>query len=149
MANKTSVILIVDDEEIDSTVMRRALELSGGFSVLEARTYEAAVELFAQRKDEIDLAIIDVSLPGRSGIDLGRSLVRQRPEVKLLFVSGWVGAELLRTHRIAESDPHFLSKPFRPADMVARVRSILGDADGDEWLDGEKANGDSERTENN
>jgi two-component system, cell cycle sensor histidine kinase and response regulator CckA len=135
MAKDCPLILIVDDEEIDSVVMRRALEHSGGFTVVEARSYEAAVELFAKKKDEIDLAVIDVSLPGRSGIDLGRSFLRQRLDLKLLFVSGWVGAELLRTHQMAESDQHFLAKPFRPAELVARVRSLLEGTAGNEWLD--------------
>jgi two-component system cell cycle sensor histidine kinase/response regulator CckA len=135
MAKECALILIVDDEEIDSVVMRRALERSGGFSVLEARSYEAAVDLFAQKKADIDLAVIDVSLPGRSGIDLGRSFLRERSDLKLLFVSGWVGAELLRTHQMAESDQHFLAKPFRPADLVARVRSLLEGTAGNEWLD--------------
>jgi two-component system cell cycle sensor histidine kinase/response regulator CckA len=146
--NKNSVILIVDDEEVDTTVMRRALERTGGFTVLEARSYDAAVQTFDEKQDEIDLVVVDVSLPGRNGVDLARSFKRQRADLKVLLVSGWVGAEVLRTHGIPESERHFLAKPFRPADLVARVQSILGDSADGEWLGEDAGDGDGERTNN-
>lgn len=142
MAKDCPVILIVDDEEVDRAVMRRTLERAG-LAVLEAASYEAASELFGEQSSEIDVAIIDVSLPGRNGVDLGRSFLRTRRDLKFLFTSGWVGAELLRTHRIEDSEKHFLPKPFRPADLVARVRSILEDPGGAEWL-AESNEGDAE-----
>lgn len=144
MAKDSAVILIVDDEEVDRAVMRRTLERAG-VVVLEAATYEGAAELFSIRSGEIDLAIIDVSLPGGNGIDLGRAFLRQRRDVKFLFTSGWVGGELLRMHRIEDSERHFLPKPFRPADLVARVRSILEEPGGADWL-AESNGSDSENT---
>jgi DNA-binding response OmpR family regulator len=137
MPNRNTIVLIVDDEEIDSTLMRRSLERSGGFTVLEAKSYDAGFRVFAERGGEVDLLIVDVSLPGQNGLDLARSLLRKRPGLKVLFVSGWVGAELLRSHGIVESDRHFLGKPFRPAELLERVRSVLGDASGVEWLGGD------------
>jgi two-component system, cell cycle sensor histidine kinase and response regulator CckA len=134
MPNRNTIVLIVDDEEIDSTLMRRSLERAGGFTVLEAKSYDAGFRVFAERGGEVDLLIVDVSLPGQNGLDLARSLLRKRPALKVLFVSGWVGAELLRSHGIVESDRHFLGKPFRPAELLERVRSVLGDASGVEWL---------------
>jgi two-component system, cell cycle sensor histidine kinase and response regulator CckA len=139
MPNSNTVVLVVDDEEIDSVLMRRSLERAGGFSVLEARSYDAATQLFTERGGEIDLLIVDVSLPGQNGVDLARSLLRKRPDLKVLFVSGWVGAELLRSHGIVESDRHFLGKPFRPSELLDRVRSVLGESGGVEWLSGDGA----------
>jgi two-component system cell cycle sensor histidine kinase/response regulator CckA len=139
MPNRNTIVLIVDDEEIDSTLMRRSLERAGGFTVLEAKSYDAGFRVFAERGGEVDLLIVDVSLPGQNGLDLARSLLRKRPALKVLFVSGWVGAELLRSHGIVESDRHFLGKPFRPAELLERVRSVLGDASGVEWLGGDDA----------
>jgi DNA-binding response OmpR family regulator len=139
MPNRHIVVLVVDDEEIDSVLMRRSLERAGGFRVLEARNYDSAVRLFAEQGGGIDLLIVDVSLPGRNGVDLARWLLRQRAELKVLFVSGWVGAELLRSHGIVESDRHFLGKPFRPAELLERVRSVLGEPGGVEWLAGDDA----------
>ena len=139
MPNRNIVVLVVDDEEIDSVLMRRSLERAGGFTVLEARSYDAAIRTFAEQGGKIDLLIVDVSLPGQNGMDLARSLLRQRAELKVLFISGWVGAELLRSHGIVESDRHFLGKPFRPADLLQRVRSVLGESGGVEWLGADDA----------
>ena len=139
MSNRNTLVLVVDDEEIDSVLIRRSLERAGGFTVLEARSYDAAVRTFAEHGERIDLLIVDVSLPGQNGVDLARLLLRRRADLKVLFMSGWVGAELLRSHGIAESDRHFLGKPFRPADLLERVRSVLGDAGGVEWLSADDA----------
>jgi two-component system cell cycle sensor histidine kinase/response regulator CckA len=139
MPKRNTLVLVVDDEEIDSVLIRRSLERAGGFTVLEARSYDAAVSIFAEHAATIDLLIVDVSLPGQNGVDLARSFLRRRADLKVLFMSGWVGAELLRSHGIVESDRHFLAKPFRPAELLERVQSVLGDTGGVEWLSGDDA----------
>jgi DNA-binding response OmpR family regulator len=139
MPNRNTLVLVVDDEEIDSVLIRRSLERAGNFTVLEARSYDSALRMFTEHGEGIHLLIVDVSLPGQNGVDLARSLLRRRPDLKVLFMSGWVGAELLRSHGIVESDRHFLAKPFRPADLLERVRSVLGDSGGVEWLAGDDA----------
>jgi DNA-binding response OmpR family regulator len=136
MSNRNTFVLVVDDEEIDSVLIRRSLERAGNFTVLEARSYDAAVRMFTEHGERIDLLIVDVSLPGQNGVDLARSLLRRKADLKVLFMSGWVGAELLRSHGIVESDRHFLGKPFRPSDLLQRVQSVLGDSGGVEWLSG-------------
>jgi two-component system, cell cycle sensor histidine kinase and response regulator CckA len=134
MSEERVVVLVVDDEEIDLSLVRRCLESAGGFSVLTETTAEGAKRAFVERGAEIDLLVVDVSLPGGSGVDLAKSFLRERPGLKALFMSGWVGAELLRQHGIEESDRHFLSKPFRPADLIERARSVVGGPPGIEWL---------------
>jgi DNA-binding response OmpR family regulator len=136
MSNKTVVALVVDDEETDSALVRNSLEHTGGFQVLEAKTYDAAVRAFAERRDEIDVLIVDVALPGRDGIELARTCLRQRPELRVLFMSGKAGAELLRAYRTAEADRHYLPKPLDPAEVIVRVQSIIGEAEGVDWLAG-------------
>lgn len=125
---------MVDDEEIDLNLVRRCLERTGDFTVLSETTVEGARRTFAERGGEIDLLVLDVSLPGTSGVELAKLFVSERPGLKALFMSGWAGAELLRRHGIPQSNGHFLAKPFRPADLLARVRAVLANAPGIEWL---------------
>jgi DNA-binding response OmpR family regulator len=136
MSKKTIVALVVDDEEADSALVRNSLEQAGGFNVLEAKTYDAALGAFTARREEIDVLIVDVALPGRDGIELARTCLRQRPGLRVLFMSGRTGAELLRAHRDAEADRHYLPKPLDPAEVAARVRSIIAEAEGVDWLAG-------------
>jgi DNA-binding NarL/FixJ family response regulator len=132
-----TVVLVVDDEEIDTSMMRRALKLAGGFVVLEEATAEGALRTFREKREEIDLLITDVSLPGMNGIELAKTMLRERPALKVLFTSGWVGAELLRLFRVVEADRHFLAKPFGPAELLERVRSVLADDAPLEWIGGD------------
>lgn len=125
MSKSSVLVLIVDDEQVDSTVMRRALEVAGGFRVLEESTIDGALRRFVENLDEIGLVICDVSLPGGNGVDLVRSMLRERANLKFLFTSGWVGAESLRAFGIFDTDRRFLGKPFRPAQLIERVRAIL------------------------
>src|SRR5712671_1033248 len=89
-------VLVVDDEEIDSALIRRILE-AAGFIVYAASSFEDALRIFEETEAELDLLLADVSLPTRSGIELARVLRRKKPTLKVLFTSGWVGAELVRT----------------------------------------------------
>jgi DNA-binding response OmpR family regulator len=147
MRKDNRVALVVDDEEIDSTLVRRTLERLGNLLVLEARTFDEGLRTFNERSAEIDILVVDVSLPGKNGVDLAKALLRQRRDLKVLFMSGWVGAELIRAH-IPESDRHFLSKPFRPADLVARVKAILEESEGPRWLRDDAGAASSESTGN-
>lgn len=122
MAAKT--VLVVDDEEIDRVVIRRILE-RGNYTVLEADTYHAALSVFEKNRDSIVLLLTDISLPGGNGCDLWVSMRKRKSELQVLFVSGHVGAEVLRFYGVEPSTPHFLGKPFKPADLLAKVTQVL------------------------
>jgi CheY-like chemotaxis protein len=123
MGHSTATVLVVDDELIDSTVMRRALEMVGHV-VFEADSYDTALQAFDAHED-VELVVADVSLPSKDGIELARALLRKKPTLKFLFTSGWIGSEIMRSSGIPELDRYFLAKPFRPDDLIAAVRRIL------------------------
>jgi DNA-binding response OmpR family regulator len=146
-------ILLVDDEETDRTVVRRILE-SKGYAVLEADTYQRAWTVFEKNRGSIALLLTDISLPGGNGCELWVGMRKRNPDLKVLFVSGHVGSEVLRFHGLEPSDLHFLGKPFKAGDLLARVTQVLGSPEYPKlheayWktkLDGEAAgngNGDS------
>jgi CheY-like chemotaxis protein len=127
MKNQSAKILIVDDEAVDLAVMRRALE-SVGHTVVQATDYNEAVRLF-DVVDGIDLVITDLSLPFKNGIELAHALVRRRPTLKVLFTSGWVGAEIMRSSGLTNAERFFLRKPFHIRDFISMVDRTLQSSD--------------------
>jgi DNA-binding response OmpR family regulator len=120
----SETILLVDDEEPYRTAIRRILE-SKGYTVLEADTYQRALRVFAENSDSITLLLTDISLPGGNGCELWVSMRTRKPDLNVLFISGHVGAEVCRFHGLEPSHLHFLGKPFKVLDLLARVKQIL------------------------
>jgi DNA-binding response OmpR family regulator len=117
-------ILLVDDEEIDRSLIRRILQAEN-YSVLEADTYPNALKVFEQHPDAVALLIADISLPGGNGCDLAIALRNLKANLRVLFVSGHVGAEVCRFYGLDVSDQHFLRKPFTAADVRSRIRQLF------------------------
>ena len=128
-------ILIVDDEALDIDLMRRALADFAGFTVMEADAADRAVQVFHEHSGQIDLLLADVSLPGRNGIELAKELLREKPDLKVLFISGHVGAEVIRFYGLPATDRHFLQKPFKAGDLTAKVKQILDSGERLPWLE--------------
>ena len=119
-------ILLVDDEVKQRKKMRRTLE-AVGYKVMESRDYAEASAIYQRFSDRIDLLLVDVCLPGNYGCELARRALTGRPELRVLLMSGSTGAEVCRFYGISATDVHFLAKPFREADLLARVAYLLED----------------------
>jgi two-component system, cell cycle sensor histidine kinase and response regulator CckA len=120
----TAAILVVDDEPMIRALARRALELYG-YEVFEAEDGEAALEVMRSDAGErVNLAVLDVVMPGMDGRELEELLRRQQPRIGVLYISGHTGDELARRLLLDASVP-FLQKPFPPDELVERVQEIL------------------------
>jgi CheY-like chemotaxis protein len=118
-----ATILIADDEDIVRQVAHAALEMAG-FSVLQARDGEEAIEVFRNNADLVSLVILDMSMPRMGGEETFRALQRARPRVPVLLSSGF--NEQDSTSRIAgRGFAGFIQKPYRPAELVTKVRQLL------------------------
>ena len=115
-------ILLVEDEDsvrlVITTVLRRQ-----GYHVLEAATPREATELFEQHAGQVDLLLADIVMPDMNGPALAQRLVATRPELRVLFISGY-GAP---TSPFDTVNPHvsFLGKPFHVSGLTAKVREVL------------------------
>ena len=127
MRSGTQTILIVDDEAEDLATMSAALRALG-FRVFESSNYDDAMGTFDLHRGEIDLLLSDISLPGNNGCELARALLKVKPDLKVLFVSGYAGAEVVRFYGLSIADAHFLRKPFTATALVARARDVLSAA---------------------
>lgn len=124
MAFPIRTILVIDDEAQERRRMRHALQ-SASYRIIESRDFAEAMALFQRYQTEIDLILVDVSLPGRNGCELAAAAVALKPSVKVLFMSGPAGAQVCRFYGISGTDVHFLKKPFSSPELLKRVTRVL------------------------
>ena len=97
-----------------------------GCEVLEAADYLSAEAIHSCHSGAIDLLVIDVSLPGGNGCELARLLMARDPKLRVLFISGHVGSEILRFYGVSAADDiRFLEKPFQSGELLTRIRCVL------------------------
>jgi PAS domain S-box-containing protein len=125
----SEVVLLVDDEEAVRSLARRILKAKG-YKVLEAGSGEDALERSRKHSGRIDLLLTDVVMPGRSGPEIAQVLSRERPDLKVLYVSGYTDDDTF-TRGLLETGVSFLQKPFGLEILARRVRDILDETEKD------------------
>lgn len=116
-----ATILLVDDE-LNVRNLMSAVLARRGHSILAADGGADGLRWFAEHRTAIDLILADVSMPDMSGPDMVRLMRLQRPQLKVLYVSGH--ARLLS--QSAHDDSYgLLAKPFTASTLVTRVESCL------------------------
>ncbi|HEY3204789.1 MAG TPA: PAS domain S-box protein [Thermoanaerobaculia bacterium] len=119
----SETILLVEDEDAVRELTRRCLQ-SAGYTVLEAASAEAALDVCARHPERIDLLLTDVIMPGVSGPELSRRLLENRPAIRVLYVSGYTDTAIA-SQGILEAGAFFLQKPFSPDSLARKVRDVL------------------------
>jgi two-component system, cell cycle sensor histidine kinase and response regulator CckA len=116
-------VLLVEDEDAVRSFAARALG-QRGYNVLQATTGTEALEVFAEYQGEIDLVVSDVVMPEMDGPTLCGHLRRQRPDLKVIFISGYA-EDAFRQHLAENEDFMFLQKPFDLKELAAAVKAAL------------------------
>ncbi len=119
----SGTILLAEDEAALLSVATRILQ-NLGYTVMGAPSAEAALDLAGRHPGQIDLLLTDVIMPGESGPVLASRLTRQRPGLKVLFMSGYAGDEL-GVHGVLDASVELLQKPFTAQELASRVRDAL------------------------
>jgi two-component system cell cycle sensor histidine kinase/response regulator CckA len=119
-------ILLVEDEEAVRSFAARALKLRG-YNVIEAAGGEEALEVVKSSTGTIHLLITDVVMPNMDGPTLVRAVKRLRPDMAIIFMSGYAEEAFRRNDEKAE-DLHFLPKPFGLKQLAAKVKDVLSEA---------------------
>jgi NO-binding membrane sensor protein with MHYT domain/nitrogen-specific signal transduction histidine kinase/CheY-like chemotaxis protein len=120
----TETVLIVEDEEAVRLLAVRAL-LGRGYRPLVARNGEEALKASEQHPGPIHLLLTDVVLPRTSGPKLAASLVAARPELRVLYMSGFTENAIVH-HGVLDSGTGFIQKPFTPQTLTLKVQEVLG-----------------------
>jgi DNA-binding response OmpR family regulator len=118
----------VEDEEIVRTLAARVLKASG-YRVLVAANPAEAGRASAEHAGPIDLLLTDVIMPGTTGPRLAAELVAARPEMRVLYMSGFTENAIVH-HGVLAPETQFIHKPFTPAALATKVRGVLATAPG-------------------
>lgn len=115
-------VLLVDDEDLIRDLGRRVLERAG-YSVLLAADGVQALEIYRARPGAIQLVVLDLTMPRLGGEETLRELRQLDPAARVILSSGYAADEARNRFNGAAG---FLQKPYRPSDLLASVRSVLG-----------------------
>jgi CheY-like chemotaxis protein len=119
-------VLLVEDEDAVRAFAREVL-VRHGYAVLEARHGVDALRAAERHTDDIHLLLTDVVMPLMSGRELSERLASPRPNMKILFMSGYTDHALI--DRELPAGAPLIQKPFTPAALAQRVRNILDEQD--------------------
>jgi len=122
-ADGSETILLAEDEEPVRDLARRILE-ARGYVVLSARDGMEALAIEANHAGDIHLLLTDVLMPNLGGPDVAQRLVRRRPAMKVLYMSGF-GHQIAVTSRLVGPKTAFLQKPFAPYALALAARDLL------------------------
>jgi two-component system, cell cycle sensor histidine kinase and response regulator CckA len=116
-------VLLVEDEDAVRSFAARALG-QRGYQVLEASTGTEALDVFESHQGDVDLVVSDVVMPEMDGPTLMEKLRRDRPDLKIIFISGYA-EDSFRKHLAENEDFMFLQKPFDLKELAAAVKAAL------------------------
>jgi PAS domain S-box-containing protein len=116
-------ILLVEDDEMVRTMTTEMLEALG-YTVTATGNPHEAMSICQNSDTPVDLVITDVVMPGMSGTDLRDKMLAVRPELKVLFMSGYTSNVIV--HRgVLEENVHFIEKPFSMIDFARKVNETI------------------------
>ncbi len=119
----SATVLLVEDEDDVRALTRRLLQRAG-YCVLEARNGAEALATWAKVKADIDLVVTDVVMPGMNGGEVARRMLADRPDLKLLFLSGYTDSAVVQ-HNLLEDGAAFLQKPYTPRALARKLHELL------------------------
>jgi NO-binding membrane sensor protein with MHYT domain/nitrogen-specific signal transduction histidine kinase/CheY-like chemotaxis protein len=120
----TETVLVVEDEEAVRQLAARTLFVRG-YTPLVAHSGEEALRLSEQHLGPIHLLLTDVVLPRMSGSRLAETLLTTRPDLRVLYMSGFTESAIVH-HGVLQPGTDFIQKPFTPHALAIKLREVLG-----------------------
>lgn len=120
--NGTSILLIEDNQELREGTTEVLKEL--GYDVVAAADGIQGLKVFDEHHTNLDLVITDVVMPNLSGREVANTLRKRRPDIPIIFVSGYTDDVVLR-HGVEAESEYFVSKPFSAASLAKKVDDVL------------------------
>ncbi|HEU5075810.1 MAG TPA: PAS domain S-box protein [Polyangiaceae bacterium] len=116
-------VLLVEDEDLVRNFAYRVLA-GAGYRVIEADNPQHALEIARAFEGKLEALVTDVVMPKMSGRELADMLVAERPDLVVLYVSGYAQTAVAQ-HGVLEQGIEFLAKPYTPKQLLTRVREVL------------------------
>jgi PAS domain S-box-containing protein len=125
MTQGTETVLLAEDQpEVRQLVAE--LLIDAGYNVLQAGNGSDALSVCQRQAGPIHLLLTDLVMPGMNGRELARRMKERRPEIQVIFMSGY-GDGIMATHGILDQDVHLLAKPFTAESLTSMIRTVLGE----------------------
>jgi PAS domain S-box-containing protein len=121
--SRKGTVLLVEDEDMVRALSTQVLQ-EQGYTVLQARHGKEALELSQKELEAVQLTVTDVVMPEMDGRDLAQRLLSRKPDMKVLYVSGYTEKAIVR-NGLLEPDTIFLEKPFSPEGLVRKVHEMM------------------------
>jgi CheY-like chemotaxis protein len=122
VTSRGATVLVVEDDPLVRTIAKRSLR-DAGFEVLDAADGNEALRTLAQHS-QVDVVITDLAMPELGGRELARRLSQSRPDLPIIFMSGYTDDDLARRGLLQTGAP-YLEKPFSPQALVRMVQDVL------------------------
>jgi CheY-like chemotaxis protein len=116
-------VLLVEDQDQVRAVAQGILQRHGYCVITTGRPVDA-LSLCEEHDGPIDLLLTDVVMPQMSGVELAKRVSALRPDLKVLYMSGYTDDSVVR-HGVLESEMAFVQKPFTPESLLGKVREVL------------------------
>jgi two-component system cell cycle sensor histidine kinase/response regulator CckA len=116
-------VLVTEDEKLVRDLVGTVLQ-SQGYQVLLATDGQDALRICQEHSGAIDLLLTDMVMPGISGSELAQAMIRLRPELKVLYMSGYTEYAVVN-QGVMERVQSFIWKPFTNAALLEKVRQVL------------------------
>ncbi len=117
-----TVLLVEDDPDVRPVV--EGVLHKAGYRVISAENGAEGLERFMRIRDEVGLLITDVILPQLNGRDLYAAVKKIRPEIVTIFMSGY-SSDIMDDALLRDKGTHYLTKPFRPDELLKKIREVL------------------------
>jgi len=123
VSSGAETVLLVEDEPALRDLIKIALT-AGGFTVIDAPTPADALILSRKHTGPLHLLLTDVIMPGMDGPALAKQMQGERPDIKVLFMSGYA-TNFIMHDGVVDPGTNFLEKPFHPRTLLNKVREVL------------------------
>lgn len=119
----TESVLLAEDDPAVRKLIKEVL-LKYGYTVMEAEDGEDAVRIFTENKDKIDILLLDIIMPKMKGTEAYEEITKIRPELKVLFMSGYT-EEVIYRNGVLDKGLSFISKPVSPNEILIKIREVI------------------------
>ena len=116
------LILIVDDARFARRIETKALQDAGFEHIVEAKTAKEALQIFEEQAPE--LTLLDITLPDNSDLTLLRTMIKIRPEAKIVMNSA-IGQELIIQDALNAGSRDFITKPFKENEFIEKIVKVM------------------------
>lgn len=116
------LILIVDDARFARRIETKALQDAGFEHIVEAKTAKEALQIFEEQTPE--LTLLDITLPDNSDLTLLRTMMKIRPEAKIVMNSA-IGQELIIQDALNAGATDFITKPFKEKEFIEKIVKVM------------------------